>query len=1099
MSDLLHFGDEDDNLFKPEESRPTKDNYLFKPEESRPTKSFEDIFGDTGEDNTLDDVLMAPIQDDIFKTSDIKQAETMVSKASSKQSATQKTVDSLFGSDIDDEPDLMFPKGDKKPASVKDDDFDFLFSTAQVNKSDKKSFKDDLDDFFGSAVTAQSSKASLKADAGMDLFDMGESVNTDEGASTEMCHLLASDIHPVFLVDPHDSLDAVLKMQPEGTVPASDDLFSLANSAANNNTCALHDEYNKEQSTEGETNEEVTVDDIYTKSESEPCNESPELDEEEPVAETTNTDKTDDVDNLDVKPEETVDTKEELEEEKHYTEPTKKNKAKKSLPKTNLKKSMERSFEDLLTGLSDESEPELDDLIIPGAMESSNLESILWSPTTSKAFDDTSVRATVLDNSDAMYAISSTPNVEVKVTAPEISIEPADTEDFFEFVDKEEIEGQEEGDISGVEMRHKPQAGEFDLPDMQDANHLDVDVTKHKSALGKQGSLALRRKLSRKSRRSLLSTGEDALFQDSTEPKQNADSEGEETVEPEANDSPPAKKPSPSMMVPLPGIAAKPPQRLTPSATDGLEASTETKEVKRLSRPPPGAFILPSPAQVDKPLRSPTKPPTSTKQVTENKSAVFEKPALRSVKPVTDQRSPEPMETGTFSTPTLKSVELQEGEKRGRSESSERDLSFQPPVLRSRTCETPEEDKPSPSNTGVFIKPALRSTPKPERKSSESEQSEKPDFDVPLKKASKPDLKQRHESPKHMFETPKLKSTGRKITPADEHDNDNTNTSAIPNNDHAFDKPVLRQTKTRNDSAGESGFTFEKPPLKSAVSPGNAREKPDNSSGGMFEKPALKRATPSPEKEVKPATEPKGIFDRPVLRKTGSVSQAEKDKQEQEKPSWLQQAAEKQSKVLDVLQSKENHHTSEKSLPSWLEKPALKKTGGSPLQDSSNTQSSQNGDEDMNKLSKNVKIRKQSSGSENEPRESRSGSVTKPHDNYTPSWLRQGRSPSVPASGVMSPPQNIPTQSNEMPQWKIELQQRRASRKEKTPEDTSMQSDESSEPEWKRGLALRKTSRSTAATSKDNHSVEPEWKKAAEEKRARLRSKSTLYTHLSFK
>ena len=53
----------------------------------------------------------------------------------------------------------------------------------------------------------------------------------------------------------------------------------------------------------------------------------------------------DDVDNLDVKPEETVDTKEELEEEKHYTEPTKKNKAKKSLPKTNLKKVCEDSHQ----------------------------------------------------------------------------------------------------------------------------------------------------------------------------------------------------------------------------------------------------------------------------------------------------------------------------------------------------------------------------------------------------------------------------------------------------------------------------------------------------------------------------------------------------------------------------------------------------------------------------------------------------------------------------------------------------------------------------------------------------------------------------------
>ncbi|XP_052268152.1 uncharacterized protein LOC127869544 isoform X6 [Dreissena polymorpha] len=218
-----------------------------------------------------------------------------------------------------------------------------------------------------------------------------------------------------------------------------------------------------------------------------------------------------------------------------------------------------------------------------------------------------------------------------------------------------------------------------------------------------------------------------------------------------------------------------------------------------------------------------------------------------------------------------------------------------------------EKDKPE-QEKGVFTKPALRSTPKSERKSYESDHSEKPVFNVPLKKAAKPDLKQSHESPKHLFETPTLKSTERKITTADEHDNDNTNTSAPPNNDQAFDKPGLRQTKTRNDSADDlpvSGFTFEKPPLKYAVSPGNTREKPDNISSGMFEKPVLKRATPSPEKEVKPATEAKGTFDLPVLRKTGFVSQAEKDRQEQEKPSWLQEAAEKQSKVLDGLQSKD--------------------------------------------------------------------------------------------------------------------------------------------------------------------------------------------------
>ena len=51
---------------------------------------------------------------------------------------------------------------------------------------------------------------------------------------------------------------------------------------------------------------------------------------------------------------------------------------------------------------------------------------------------------------------------------------------------------------------------------LQDANQLDVDINKHKSSLSKRGSLALRRKPSRKNRRSLISEGEEVLFKDST-------------------------------------------------------------------------------------------------------------------------------------------------------------------------------------------------------------------------------------------------------------------------------------------------------------------------------------------------------------------------------------------------------------------------------------------------------------------------------------------------------------------------------------------------------------------------------------------------------
>ena len=62
--------------------------------------------------------------------------------------------------------------------------------------------------------------------------------------------------------------------------------------------------------------------------------------------------------------------------------------------------------------------------------------------------------------------------------------------------------------------------------------------------------------------------------------------------------------------------------------------------------------------------------------------------------------------------------------------------------------------------------------------------------------------------------------------------------------------------------------------------------------------------------------------------------------------------------------------------------------------------------------------------------------VKESHNNYTPSWMRQTRSPSVPSSGVLGPAKSLPSlsNSNEVPAWKRELAQRRQNRKEKTPE-----------------------------------------------------------------
>lgn len=67
----------------------------------------------------------------------------------------------------------------------------------------------------------------------------------------------------------------------------------------------------------------------------------------------------------------------------------------------------------------------------------------------------------------------------------------------------------------------------------------------------------------------------------------------------------------------------------------------------------------------------------------------------------------------------------------------------------------------------------------------------------------------------------------------------------------------------------------------------------------------------------------------------------------------------------------ENHSSSEKPLPSWLEKSPLKKTKGLPLQDTSNNQSTSSSQsdlstEDYGKLPSTPRSRNSSQGTENE-------------------------------------------------------------------------------------------------------------------------------------
>ena len=210
----------------------------------------------------------------------------------------------------------------------------------------------------------------------------------------------------------------------------------------------------------------------------------------------------------------------------------------------------------------------------------------------------------------------------------------------------------------------------------------------------------------------------------------------------------------------------------------------------------------------------------------------------------------------------------------------------------------------------MFSKPALRNTPKPSYKP-KPEVKESPAFREVLKSSGNPESQARPGSQtKHTFEPPALKSTGRRLpSHSDEVFDDDLNNSAS-SGDGTFEKPALRQTARppRQDSIGDTGsapsHTFEKPALKAASTPVAVNTRIEQFTPGTFEKPALKKSTPSPEKEVKSVSEHKGVFDRPALRKTGTPGRELEREKTPEKPSWLQQAAEKQNKALEAIQHK---------------------------------------------------------------------------------------------------------------------------------------------------------------------------------------------------
>ncbi|KAL3857572.1 hypothetical protein ACJMK2_012222 [Sinanodonta woodiana] len=708
--------------------------------------------------------------------------------------------------------------------------------------------------------------------------------------------------------------------------------------------------------------------------------------------------------------------------------------------------------------------------------------------------------------------------------------------------------GQTEGDEANRSM---------DLDAVQDTSHLDVDVTKQKTSLRKRGSLAKRRKPSRQGRRSIIEEGEHMLFQDTTEPRPEKDEEEEEEEE-EGEDhdgvfakedmSPPHKKPTPPALIPGTTLPVQ------QESSMEQNSPTDSKAVK----PPTGGVKLPAitPNQLKRsskdskeeitspvnPLHSPMKvlPPERVAQSsdfifdlpklrkasvdndedsTHAEKHVYEKPSLRSI-PKVEGESKTKEEDGLFSKPQLKSAPKVNSDSMSDEVSNEKILNkgvFKKPSLKRADVDTKTEDNKAPS-TGEFDVLKLRQTP---RKGSENvEKINSGLLESPvLRPATKPtEASKMDDSDSHLFDKPALRNTPRK----------NVETKPSEPDQHIFTKPELRnvnKTKTSDVRPDQDVHTFEKPSLRGTPP---RTTKADELPTGKFEKPALRsvsRSSVTPEKEKlgtaksgfeKPALKPvdamhkdphdmekngsveEGEEYKPSwlinLRKTGSPSVEDNEKTRLSEPEWLQAAKIKKAKVLEIIQSKENqNHEVEKPAAPWVESNVLRKTPkSSPLQENNingeNRQSFSTGQE-----------RHLSSGSSKDSdhidARSRSPSVGTGKDNYVPSWMK-GHSPGVtpPRINPGSKPDLLKRPTDEPPQWRKELAEKRKQKKESEGLDLAVRNDETDSPgvpHWKQELSQRglRAAQKAKATPETSPSSEPEWKLKAEEKKERLRSR----------
>ncbi|XP_048752054.2 neurofilament heavy polypeptide-like isoform X6 [Ostrea edulis] len=658
-----------------------------------------------------------------------------------------------------------------------------------------------------------------------------------------------------------------------------------------------------------------------------------------------------------------------------------------------------------------------------------------------------------------------------------------------------------------------------------DSNHLDVDIGKHKTNLRKQGSLAKRRKPTRSNVRSALLSGEEAMFQDSSEPKREpADSkEDEDDVFGQRTStsstegvptSPPAKKPS-KVMVPLPGFGGPKPE-LRRRSEEQHQADMAVDEPKKkdfrsygVKLPVPQvsrksestdetistAALRKVPRKDDAENQEPVKHynVSSLKSVkkesrvskTESESdKFFEKPSLRQV-----SRSENKERTSgenKFEKPALKTVSRPNMDK-----SNEVDVKFEIPALKQVTLERGEINKSDKENESLYSRPSLKSTPKPPEEKAAPTTPKSPEaktFELPTLRPTPKASRSRQEDTQQdavSFEKPALRNVSR---PLERKESVETGSFEKPTLRNVGKPPLPEKRISIAEDDSEDKHKFDVPALRMVPRDQKPTETLRNVTRGekgseieLIRKPSLKS---TPRKEVPKSEEGKetpGWLKNMKLRKTKSQSEDINNVEEsKEQPEWLQTASEKREKALETLNSKENiSKTSSENKVPWLSRDNLKKTS-TPLQENNDNLHSNNeeGRQRLSSVESNGDI-------DHRSRERTPSKNDGQKANYVPSWMKaqDSRHKSNPNLNFVTPASN----SEELPDWKKALAEKRKSRRDSDIIVKPTADSEKEIPPWKQELAKKGMKSSTPVKpSSEQRKSEPEWKLKADEKRQRI-------------